>query len=89
MQLHPGVYRNHNPAVFERFGRDKGADIPLPCEYVHALRPLLDEVKRGSAAPADDAWALWSELGTLSRRLFGPPSFHPIVMPGTGTQRTR
>lgn len=41
MQLHPGVYRNHNPAVFERFGRDKGSDIPLPCEYVHALRPLL------------------------------------------------
>ncbi len=41
MQLHPGVYRNHNPVVFERFGRDKGADIPLPCEYVRALRPLL------------------------------------------------
>ena len=41
MQLHPGVFRNHNPAVFGRFGRDKGADIPVPCEYVHALRPLL------------------------------------------------
>ncbi len=43
MQLHPGVYRNHNPAIFEQFGRDKGADIPLPCEYVHALRPLLSK----------------------------------------------
>jgi glucuronate isomerase len=43
MQLHPGVYRNHNPAIFERFGCDKGADIPLPCEYVHALRPLLSK----------------------------------------------
>jgi glucuronate isomerase len=43
MQLHPGVYRNHNSAIFERFGRDKGADIPLPCEYVHALRPLLSK----------------------------------------------
>lgn len=43
MQLHPGVYRNHNQQVFERFGRDKGADIPLPCEYVHALRPLLEK----------------------------------------------
>jgi glucuronate isomerase len=41
MQLHPGVYRNHNPEIFEKFGRDKGADIPVPCEYVHALRPLL------------------------------------------------
>ncbi|MEY4500557.1 MAG: hypothetical protein RIS52_447 [Pseudomonadota bacterium] len=43
MQLHPGVYRNHNTTIFERFGRDKGADIPLPCEYVHALRPLLSK----------------------------------------------
>jgi glucuronate isomerase len=43
MQLHPGVYRNHNDDVFKRFGRDKGADIPLPCEYVHALRPLLSK----------------------------------------------
>jgi glucuronate isomerase len=43
MQLHPGVYRNHNPAIFEKFGRDKGADIPLPCDYVHALRPLLSK----------------------------------------------
>jgi glucuronate isomerase len=43
MQLHPGVFRNHNDAIFKRFGRDKGADIPLPCEYVHALRPLLSK----------------------------------------------
>jgi glucuronate isomerase len=43
MQLHPGVYRNHNPLVFNRFGRDKGADIPMPCDYVHALRPLLSK----------------------------------------------
>jgi glucuronate isomerase len=43
MQLHPGVFRNHNDQIFARFGRDKGADIPLPCEYVHALRPLLSK----------------------------------------------
>lgn len=41
MQLHPGVYRNHNPLIFDRFGRDKGADIPMRCDYVNALRPLL------------------------------------------------
>lgn len=28
MQIHPGSFRNHNPTVFERFGLDKGADIP-------------------------------------------------------------
>ena len=41
MQLHPGSFRNHNPALFTRFGRDKGADIPMRTDYVHALRPLL------------------------------------------------
>ncbi len=43
MQLHPGVCRNHNRQVFARFGRDKGADIPMPCDFVHALRPLLSK----------------------------------------------
>ena len=41
MQIHPGSFRNHNPHLFERFGRDKGADIPVRTEYVHALQPLL------------------------------------------------
>jgi glucuronate isomerase len=44
MQLHPGVFRNHNAQVFARFGPDKGADIPVRTEYVHALKPLLDRV---------------------------------------------
>ncbi len=41
MQIHPGSFRNHNPALFQRFGRDKGADVPMRTEYVRALRPLL------------------------------------------------
>ncbi len=41
MQIHPGSFRNHNAQVFEKFGRDKGADIPMRTEYVEALRPLL------------------------------------------------
>jgi glucuronate isomerase len=43
MQLHPGSVRNHNLKVYEKFGRDKGADIPSPTEYVRALRPLLSK----------------------------------------------
>jgi glucuronate isomerase len=42
MQIHPGSFRNHNLQLFERYGRDIGADIPAPTDYVHALRPLLD-----------------------------------------------
>lgn len=42
MQIHPGSFRNHNRQVYERYGRDTGADIPTPADYVHALRPLLN-----------------------------------------------
>ncbi|OUL18844.1 glucuronate isomerase [Nostoc sp. RF31YmG] len=41
MQMHCGVTRNHNPAIFDRFGSDKGADIPLQLEWTQNLRPLL------------------------------------------------
>ena len=43
MQIHPGSVRNYNAKVYEKFGRDKGADIPSPTEYVRALRPLLSK----------------------------------------------
>jgi len=43
MQLHPGSIRNHNQKVYEKFGRDKGADIPSPTEFVRNLRPLLNK----------------------------------------------
>jgi glucuronate isomerase len=43
MQLHPGSIRNHNRQVYEKFGRDKGADIPSSTEYVRNLRPLLSK----------------------------------------------
>lgn len=42
MQIHPGSFRNHNPGVFARFGRNTGADIPTRTDYVNALKPLLD-----------------------------------------------
>lgn len=42
MQIHPGSNRNHNQLIYEKFGRDMGADIPTSTEYVQALKPLLD-----------------------------------------------
>jgi glucuronate isomerase len=42
MQIHPGSFRNHNAGLFASHGRDKGADIPMRTDYVHALKPLLD-----------------------------------------------
>jgi glucuronate isomerase len=41
MQLHVGSLRNYNPVLLAKWGRDQGADIPTPTDYVHALHPLL------------------------------------------------
>jgi len=42
LQIHPGSWRNHNSALYQRFGPNIGADIPTATEYVAALRPLLN-----------------------------------------------
>ena len=43
MQLHAGSLRNHNRALYERFGLDKGADIPIQTEWTRNLAPLLND----------------------------------------------
>ena len=41
MQLHVGALRNHNEPLFEKFGANTGADIPVTSEFTRTLRPLL------------------------------------------------
>ncbi|GAP41233.1 glucuronate isomerase [Flexilinea flocculi] len=43
MQLHPGVLRNHNHMIYDRFGADKGCDIPVTTEFTRNLQPLLSK----------------------------------------------
>jgi glucuronate isomerase len=43
MQFHPGSYRNHNQAVFDHFGYDKGCDIPIAVDYTESLLPLVNK----------------------------------------------
>ncbi|MBN1409076.1 MAG: glucuronate isomerase [Calditrichaceae bacterium] len=43
MQLHPGSFRNHNNFIFNRFGADKGCDIPVRMEYTRNLHALLNK----------------------------------------------
>jgi glucuronate isomerase len=43
MQLHPGSFRNHNQWIYERFGPDKGCDIPVATEFTRNLRALLNK----------------------------------------------
>ena len=42
MQLHVGSWRDHNPLLAARFGRDIGADMPKPANFVASLKPMLD-----------------------------------------------
>ncbi|MBE2236283.1 MAG: glucuronate isomerase [Caldilineaceae bacterium] len=42
MQLHVGSLRNHNAALFARFGPDVGGDIPVATEWTRNLQPLLN-----------------------------------------------
>jgi glucuronate isomerase len=42
MQFHVGAYRNYNPTIFQRFGPNTGADIPIQGEYTRSLQPLLE-----------------------------------------------
>jgi glucuronate isomerase len=42
MQIHAGALRDHNRVVFDRFGPDKGGDIPIATEFTRNLRPLLN-----------------------------------------------
>jgi glucuronate isomerase len=42
MQIHPGVQRDHSAAVRDLHGTDVGFDIPVPVDFVHRLRPLLN-----------------------------------------------
>lgn len=79
MQIHPGCFRNHNHALFERFGRDKGADIPLRTEYVHALKPLLD---RFGNEPNFQLLLFTLDESTYSRELAPLAGHYPALFLG-------
>lgn len=42
MQLHAGALRNHNGALFDRYGANMGGDIPVRTEFTRNLQPLLE-----------------------------------------------
>lgn len=79
MQIHPGCFRNHNRALFERYGRDKGADIPLRTEYVRALKPLLD---RFGNEPGFQLLLFTLDESTYSRELAPLAGHYPALFLG-------
>lgn len=42
MQIHAGALRDHNRALYDRYGSNIGGDIPVATEYTRNLRPLLN-----------------------------------------------
>ncbi|MDE1175240.1 MAG: glucuronate isomerase [Edaphobacter sp.] len=79
MQIHPGSIRNHNKQVYEKFGRDKGADIPSPTEYVRSLRPLLS--KYGNSTKFNLILFTLDE-STFSRELAPLAGHYPVLRLG-------
>jgi len=41
MQIHPGVYRNHNSQVYDQYGPNMGFDIPISVEFTNNLHQML------------------------------------------------
>ena len=42
MQIHAGALRDHNHPLFERFGPDRGGDMPVATEFTRNMRALLN-----------------------------------------------
>ncbi len=79
MQIHPGVYRNHNRSLFQRYGRNVGADIPLRTDYVSTLKPLLD---RFGNEPRLRLILFTLDEGTYSRELAPMAGHYPCLFLG-------
>ena len=79
MTLHPGVYRNHHPSTFERFGADTGHDIPFATTYTEALRPLLADF---GTAPGFHFIPFTIDETVFSRELAPLAGFYPAMYLG-------
>ncbi|MDZ4719839.1 MAG: glucuronate isomerase [Roseiflexaceae bacterium] len=79
MQLHVGSLRNHNTGLFERFGADKGADIPIATEWTRNLRPLLNAY---GADPRFRLILFTLDESTYGRELAPLAGHYPAVLLG-------
>ena len=79
MQVHIGSYRDHNPAIAARFGRDMGADIPIVSEFTRNLKPLLD---RFGAHPRFTLVLFNLDESTYSRELAPLAGHYPALKLG-------
>jgi glucuronate isomerase len=79
MQLHAGSLRNHHDELFQRFGPDKGADIPVATEWTRNLRPLLNAY---GADPRLRLILFTLDESSYSRELAPLAGYYPAVLLG-------
>lgn len=79
MTIHPGVRRNHHGPTFDRFGADVGGDIPLRCDFVDPLRPMLE---RFGTNPNFTVVLFTMDETVFSRELAPLAGFYPSVYVG-------
>lgn len=79
MTIHPGVYRNHSSATFERLGADTGHDIPVTTTYTENLRPLLE---RHGLEPGLRVVLFAVDESVYSREVAPLAGFYPSVYIG-------
>lgn len=79
MQLHAGSLRNHNVSLWERFGPDRGGDIPVITEYTRNLQALLNAFGND---PAFSIILFTLDESTYSRELAPLAGHYPAVKLG-------
>jgi glucuronate isomerase len=79
MQLHVGSFRDHDGVMLERFGPDRGADIPVAAEFTRNLRPLLE---RFGNDPRLRLILFTLDEATYSRELAPLAGYYPAVRLG-------
>lgn len=79
MQLHSGTMRNHNQALYNKFGPDKGSDIPIANEFTRNLQPLLHEY---GSHPNFRFIVFMLDESTLSRELAPLAGHYPALRLG-------
>ncbi len=79
MTLHPGILRNHHGPTFERFGPDRGHDIPTGIELTEALRPLLQHF---GTSPGFHLVVFTTDETVFSRQLAPLAGFYPSLYIG-------
>jgi glucuronate isomerase len=79
MQIHVGSSRDHNKIIFDRFGPDKGADIPVRTEFTESLSPFLQKFGNQS----DLTVVLFTlDESTFSRELAPIAGHYPAIKLG-------